>query len=50
VLCTWKILAAERLAGPWRTVLPIDISPSTRKGVAGNWEGAQPFFYGCGRR
>ena len=41
VLCTWVILAAERLEGPWRTVHHLDISPSTRMGVAGNWEGEE---------
>ena len=39
VLCTWVIIAAEHLEGPWRTVLHLDISPSTRMGVSGSWEG-----------
>jgi hypothetical protein len=37
VLCTWKIIAAEALEGPWRTVLALKINPSTRMGESGNW-------------
>ena len=43
VLCTWKIIAAEKLEGPWRSVIDLRISPSTRMGVAGNWE--DPFLW-----
>jgi hypothetical protein len=44
LLCTWKIFVAPKPEGPY-TELPLHGSPianSTRKGVAGNWEGRSP--------
>lgn len=43
VACTWHLYAAEELEGPWRSIGPISISPSTRMGVPGSWE--DPFLF-----
>ena len=43
VLCTWHIVAADALEGPWRSIPGISINPSTRMNVSGNWE--DPFLW-----
>lgn len=43
VACGFHLYAAEELEGPWRSVAPVPISPSTRMGVLGHWE--DPFLW-----
>lgn len=35
VICTWKMLLAPAVSGPWTTLRSIPIAPSERKGVPG---------------
>jgi hypothetical protein len=42
-LVNWRIIAAEQLEGPWRDVIELSITPSTRMGVNGSWE--DPFIW-----
>jgi hypothetical protein len=43
VLCTWFVVAADALEGPWREVPGFAITNTTRMGVGGSWE--DPFLW-----